>query len=204
MSNYLMVNGEKIELTLELARKLAEDISIQQVKLCECEVGSTVKIGKFEMVVLEQQEGKTALILKDMYGEETEFSKDNNCFAGSYADEKCQAFAKELEKIVGWDGILFHTVDLTSDDGLDDYGTVERRASLLTADLYRKFVKILDTCKTDSWWWLATPHSTERHGNASWIRCVSPAGDVYYYCFNDYVRGVRPFCILKSTIFVSK
>ena len=204
MNNCLIVEGKKIELTPELARKLAEDISIPQVKLCECEVGSTVKIGKFEMVVLEQQEGKTALILKDMYGEETEFSKDNNCFSGSYADEKCQAFAEELGKIVGAENISEHTVDLTSNDGLDDYGTVKRRASLLTADLYRKFVKILDTCNPERWWWLATPFSTKRHESDRWALCVSPAGGIYGSVYNSRGRGVRPFCILKSTIFVSK
>jgi hypothetical protein len=95
-------------------------------------------------------------------------------------------------------------VDLTSDDGLKDYGKIRRRASLLTADLYRRYVEILDKHKIDKWWWLATPHSTARHENASWVKCVAPSG---YFGSDNYCGGgcgVRPFCILKSNIFVSK
>ena len=94
-------------------------------------------------------------------------------------------------------------VDLTSDDGLKDYGVIQRKAALMTADQYRKYVQILDRYKPDEWWWLATPHSTATHENADWVNCVSPAGN-FDYGFYDYQRGVRPFCILKSSIFVSK
>ena len=202
MKNYILINGQQIELTEEQVKKIAGAYCIQQKQLSEYTAGATVKIGPIEMVVLEQQEGQTALILKGMYGENSMFGEENNDYGGSYVDDKCQAFTQELSEIVGWDNIMLHAVDLTSDDGLDDYGVVERRASLITTDMYRKFVKILDTCNPKRWWWLATPHSTKRHENDAWIKCVSPAGgiiiDIYY---ND--NGVRPFCILKSTIFVS-
>jgi len=69
--------------------------------------------------------------------------------------------------------------------------------------MYRQFVDILDEHKIDAWWWLATPYSTPRHEHTSWVKCVSPSGYIgyggYYHC-----RGVRPFCILNSNIFVSK
>ena len=117
-------------------------------------------------------------------------------------DKKCQQFAQELAEIVGWENIVLHKVDLTTDDGLKDYGVVERRASLITADMYREFVEILDTVNPKCWWWLATAHSTKRHGNDAWVKCVSPSGYFGSYCY--YVIGVRPFCILKSTIFVSE
>ena len=203
MNNCIVINNQKIELTEEQVKQIVEAYGIQQKQLSDYAVGSTVKIGKFEMVVLDQQEGQTALILKGMYETDFQFSEDNNCYNGSNADEKCQEFAQELSEIIGWDNIMLHAVDLTSDDGLDDYGVVERRASLITTDMYRKFVKILDTCNPKCYWWLATPHSTKRHENDAWVKCVAPSGDIYYdyYCYDG---GVRPFCILKSTIFVSE
>ena len=202
MKNYIYINGRQIELTEEQIKQIADAYCVQQKQLSDCAVGSTVKIGEFEMVVLDQQEGQTALILKDMYGESSMFDEENNKYAGSYVDEKCQKFAQELSEVVGWDNIMLHAVDLTSDDGLDDYGVVERRASLITTDMYRKFVKILDTCNPKCWWWMATPHSTKHHENDAWVKCVSPAGGISIDDF-DCDNGVRPFCILKSTIFVS-
>ena len=95
-------------------------------------------------------------------------------------------------------------VDLTSDDGLKDYGKVERRAASLTAEQYRKYVAVLDRHKPDAWWWLATPHSTATHGNEDWVKCVSPSGGIHYGHYFYGFNGVRPFCILKSSIFVSK
>ena len=188
-------------LTEEQLKEVLDRYGIRQKQLSEYAAECVVNIGKFEMVVLEQREEETYLILKDLYGEESEFGKNNN-YDGSLVDKKCQEFAKALADIVGEDNLVLHEVDLTSDDGLKDYGTVERRASLITADMYRKYVDIFDKFKLDRWWWLATPWSTKRHANDSWVKCVSPSGYVY---FGNYISvdGVRPFCILKSNIFVS-
>ena len=196
------INGRKVELPEDLAQQLIQEHGVPQKTFADAVAGDTVKIGNFEMVVLEQLDGQTAMILKGMYGEDTEFGEDNNAYDGSYVDQKCQAFAAELAKIIGRDSVVLHKVDLTSDDGLKDYGVIERRASLITADMYRKFVDILDTVNPKRWWWLATPHSTKRHENDAWAKCVSPSGCIISRdC--GLGGGVRPFCILKSNIFVS-
>ena len=201
MKDYISINNQKIDLTEEQVKKLMEACGVQHKQPADFKAGDTVKIGDFEMVVLEQHGTETSLILKNLYAEESEFGENNN-YDDSYVDKKCQEFAKALADIVGEDNLVLHEVDLTSDDGLKDYGTVERRASLITADMYRKYVDILDKFKLDRCWWLATPWSTKRHDNDTWAKCVAPSGrvsfDIYY---NDI--GVRPFCILKSNIFVS-
>ena len=52
-------------------------------------------------------------------------------------------------------------------------------------------------------WWLATAHSTSKHDGDLWVKCVSPRGSVGDgHCGRD-ISGVRPFCIFKSSIFVS-
>ena len=206
MKNYISINNQKIELTEEQIKLFMEAFGIQikqQKQLSEYAAGETIKIGDFEMVVLEQLDGETAMILKGMYGEESEFGEANN-YDGSYVDAKCEQFAQALAEIIGGDNIVPHKVDLTSEDGLKDYGIIERKASLITADMYRKYVEILDKVNPECWWWLATPWSTKRHDNDSWAKCVSPSGCIGGRRHVNSVRGGRPFCILKSTIFVSK
>lgn len=201
MENYISINGQKVGLTQEQVEKIRESFGVPAVKLAEANPGDVVKVGSHEFIVLEHREEGTALIRKELLRESEEFGENNN-FAGSNVEDICNDFADELADIVGAENVILHDVDLTSDDGLKDYGVVKRRVSLLTADMYRKFVEILDQHKLDAWWWLATPHSTAKHENANWIKCVSPAGNINVdYC--DDGDGVRPFCILKSNIFVS-
>lgn len=202
MGNYIMFKGQKIELTEGQISQLNQIVEKADVKLADVPAGEPFKIGTYEFVVLEHCEGGTNVILKDLFKESEEFGDCNN-FKDSNADEICSSFGAEIEKIVGPVNLLAHTVDLTSDDGLKCYGTVERKMSLLTADLYRRWVDILDKHKINKWWWLATPYSTPKHEDDEWVKCVSPSGVVYYYYFNDNI-GVRPFCILNSNIFVSR
>lgn len=205
MKDFISVGGRKIQLTKEQLDQLAEALGMKaecKKQLADFRAGEIVKIGGFEMVVLEQHGEETSLILKDLYVEETEFGENNN-YDGSYVDEQCRKFALELAAIVGEENVVEHEVDLTSNDGLKCYGFVERRASLLTADLYRKYVDVLDTVKPDKRWWLATPWSTARHDHEVCVLCVAPSGRICGDNFISRVYGLRPFCILKSSIVVS-
>ena len=202
MKNYISINGQKTELTEEQVKQIKASFGFNSVKLSGVSVGDTVKIGDYELIVLEQTGSTTMLICKDFI-ETCKFGDSNN-YDGSKADKLCNKFATDLAKIIGEDNVIQHTIDLTADDGLKDYGSVKRYASLLTANLYRRYVYTLDKHNPKAWWWLATPYSTHTHDNDNWVKCVSPSGDiddVSYYC-ND--GGVRPFCILNSNIFVSK
>lgn len=212
MKNTLIVNGEQYELAGEAGGTIVNLIrmiaglhrkSSGGKKLAEYAAGEVVTIGGHEMVILEQSGDTTALIRKDLIPTKEKFGSRNN-YDGSYVDAVCNKFAEEIASVVGEGNLVLHTVDLTSDDGLKDYGKVKRRASLLTAELYRRYVDILDNFKPDSWWWLATPFSTKRHDNNHWVKCVSPSGVIINDRYGLYGRGVRPFCILKSDIFVSR
>lgn len=203
MENYFFLNGKKIELTEEQARQIAESFTVKpSVRLGDVPVGQVVKLGEYEFVVLEHNNGTTHLIMKGILEDDVKFGEDSNDYRKSNVRKMLDEFADKLASIVGGDNIIQHAVDLTSEDGLKDYGTLLiERVSLLTAEKYRKFVDILDMHKPDVWWWLATPHSTSRHENDEWVKCVSPRGCIYfkYYCGN---RAVRPFCILNSDLFI--
>lgn len=202
MENYICINGQKIELTQEQVAQLSATQEQKATKLEDIPEGGVFKIDCYDFVVLQQGIDGTAVILKDPLPVDVTFGANNN-YNGSNVDEACQSFAQNLAELIGEDGIFPHNVDLISNDGLKDYGVIERKASALTAERYRRYVGILDQHKPDRWWWLATPDSTETHECAKWVLCVSPRGSIYNGLYFSNVRGVRPFCILKSDIFVS-
>ena len=202
MKNYISINGQKIELTDEQVEKFRGSFELPCVKLADVPVGETFKIGSREFVVLEHSGGTTAVILKNLLKNQ-QFGTNNN-YDGSYVDATCNKFADEIEESVGKGNLCLHTVDLTADDGLKCYGSIRRKASLLTTEKYRRFVYTLDKHKLAAWWWLATAYSTPAHGYERAVKCVAPSGCVNYIYCNIDDSGVRPFCILKSNIFVSK
>ena len=202
MKNYINICGQQIELTAEQVEQLKSSFILNKIKLADIAVGECFKIGTHEFVVLEHSGDTTAVVLKNLLEKKKEFGSTNN-YSESNVDKICQKFGAEIAGLVGEDNLVEHTVDLTANDGLKDYGKVRRRISLVTADLYRRYVDILDEHKIDSWWWLATPFSTQKHGYTSAVLCVAPAGRLLCGIFSG-INGVRPFCILKSHIFVSK
>ena len=202
MKNYLCIDGKKIELTKEQVTQLKRSVASAPTRpLSKKKVGDTFKIGKYEFIVLEHSKETTAVILKDFLCN-SKFSEMDCDFKSSIVKKTLEKFADEIVGIIGSHNLVKHGVDLTSNDGLKDYGRDLAKVSLLTDDLYRRYVEILDDFKLDEWWWLATPFSTEKHGYTKFVMCVSHAGNIgINYC--DYDGGVRPFCILKSDIFVS-
>jgi len=202
MKNYICLNGQNIELSVAQVAEIRKSLGIEQVKLKDIPVGEPFNVGKYEFVVLEHSKETAAVITKDLLHKKKQFGKNNN-YENSYANDLCNDFATEIGDIVGENNLIEHTVDLTSDDGLKDYGKIRRKMSLLTTELYRRYVEILDKHKIDAWWWLSTAHSTPTHGYKSAVKCVSPGGGINgNYC--NVGVGVRPFCILNSNIFVSR
>lgn len=201
MKHTINLFGKSIELDEKMLDDLRKLLGIEPVRLAEVAEGQTFTVGGREFIVLENRGGETVALLKEFYKSEAEFGP-NNCYEGSYMDAACKDFLAEISESVGSENIHEFALDLTSDDGLKDYGVIKRRAALLTAEMYRRYVDILDKHMPKEWWWLATPHSTARHSNDAWVKCVSPSGSVNSLNCNNYC-GVRPFCIFDSSIFVS-
>lgn len=202
MENYINIKGKNIALTDEQIKEIEKSFGLKGTELKSISAGETFKLGDYEFIVLEQSGDTTAVLLKDLLHDSEEFGSNNN-YTDSNVDKLCCEFAKKISEIVGEEKLVEHTVDLTANDGLTDYGKIKRKMSLLTAEQYRRYVYTLDKHKIDDYWWLATPWSTPTHGYSSTVLCVSPRGNFFNnnYCSNS---GVRPFCILKSNIFVSK
>lgn len=197
--NYICINGKKTELTKEQLKQLG--IIAETCYLSED--GKIAHIGEYEFIVIKNNEklGTTELLLKGKLGEDMEFGS-NNDFRTSKIKKVLDKFADEISDIIGEENLVEHIVDLTADDGLKCYGTIKSKMSLFTAQMVRENVEILDEFKLGKWCWTCTPYSTPKHENASWVKCVSPHGYVGNYVCDSSV-SVRPFCIVKSSIFVS-
>lgn len=194
------------ELTLkEIQNLLGYEVKIVADKpsrtLADIPVGETFKVGDLEFIVLEHTDDGTNVILKDFW-KATKFDDNTSNYAKSkIRKELNNKFYNKLSAIVGTQNIIEHTVDLTTDDGRKDYGCVTDAISLLTCDMYRKYVDILDKYNPNEWW-LATSWSTASKGWNCTVRCVSGSGALgNIFCNYDF--GVRPFCRLVSSISVS-
>ena len=191
--------GGKIKLTVN-EKEVIIDLSTDTRKLSEIQIGDTFKKNDVEYIVLEHTLYATTVVRKDFL-KIMKFGKNNNWAESDAREYLNGGYLRELENVFGVDNIFEHIVNLLSLDGLDDYGKTTDKVSLLTVDQYRKYRKII--CKNlDSWWWLATPDSTPSGYGARYVRCVDSDGDVDCRGYGSD-GGVRPFCILKSNIFVS-
>ena len=167
------------------------------------EIGKTVKVAGEEFIVLDKFEKGILCLSKDLVYKNTMFDNNSNNYANSSIRKKLNAeYLKKLAGVIGEENILETEIDLTSDDGLDDYGKITDKIGLLTADMYRKYNRIIEKHPVNDWWWLSTSWSTLHRGVHFSVRCVSGNGTLgNSNC--DCVYGVRPFCIFSTSIFES-
>lgn len=170
--------------------------------LGEILVGETFKIGNIEYVVLNQNadSGTTECISVGFINEKMRFDDNSSDFKTSDINKYLNTtYLNWLSGEVGDDNIVQHDVDLTSYDNDTQYGTVACKISLLTLEQYKRYKGIIP--KADNWWWLATPYSPKNYRRD--VCYVYSNGDVYGRGFRCGNNGVRPFCIFKSSLFVS-
>lgn len=195
------------EFTVEVPESKVAEIfgaGYGKVQLSTLKAGETFSTGKHEWVVLEQSGDTTAVLHKDVLEKLMQFDGSNNNWVTSYLRGWLNnTFAKEILAEIGADNLVAHTPDLSTDDGSDSYAGDgnKDKVSLLSCNKYRKYHKYIP--KTDSWYWTLTPLSTEE-GNTSFVRYVYGDGSLCCNVCINYYGGVRPFCIFKSNILVSK
>lgn len=142
------------------------------------------------------QDGNRTYYFMNGILKKSEFGKTNN-YAESYVrnDLVNSELSEGLKKEFG-DKLVPISLDLTSMDGLKDYGTVEGDIlAIPNIQLLMKFGENIPLI--DNWYWLANPNQTPKRKDAHFVRCVGSDGCVFYGdCVYD--GGVRPFFILKS------
>ena len=145
--------------------------------------------------------GEGYVCLAESIGNKEFDSDDNNWETSKLRSYLNKEFLEKLEKEIGEGNVLGFERNLLSLDGQTEYGSCTDKVSLLTVDEYRKYRKYIPNA--NKWWWLISPWSTPCNDYSGTVAVVSPSGGIRY-CSCNSNGGVRPFCILKSHIFVSK
>lgn len=164
---------------------------------------SVISYGGLDCIVLDVEQDKILVLAKESIGNMPfDEGNSNNFPKGTLCKYLNGEFIKTL-KANGADtsALIPTTIDLTSDDGLKDYGETTQKIFLLTCDMYRKYRSIIPNL--DDWWWLATAYSTESNGYAYFARSVYSDGSLGNYSAHYGGRGVRPAFYLKSSILES-
>lgn len=175
---------------------LAED---KQPTLGEAKPGSVVKIGNREYIVLGHAEETTAVITKD-FVKKMEFSQSGDYLTSDVRRYCNGEFYNELVAVVGAENIVKHTVKLVADDGIEKGKTCCDNVSIITTENYRRYREFLKAY--GDWWWTATRVTYDDENYARYVCGVNSSGCLRWYdC--DCCLGVRPFCILNSSVLTS-
>lgn len=164
---------------------------------------SVINYGGLDCIVLDVEQDKILVLAKESIGNMPfDEGNSNNFPKGTLCKYLNGEFIKKL-KANGADtsALIPTTIDLTSDDGLKDYGETTQKIFLLTCDMYRKYRSVIPNL--DDWWWLATAYSTESNGYAIRARIVFSDGRLRSYFAYYGHCGVRPAFYLKSSILES-
>ena len=198
-----MNNKEILQKAKELVELLEKQEKSCRVRLSELNPGDIFQTtGKRKYKVLEQYGDTTKIISLDLVKENVEFG-DTSDYKTSKVKKMCDTeILKDFEEEFGAENIETHTADIITADG-QKLGTVDCKIRPITFDEARGYTDITPNPCLNDWHWTLSPWSTEERGWGKSLAVVSPSG---FFINNYYGRsyGVRPVCILKSNIFVSK
>lgn len=159
------------------------------------QAGERFTRGGIEFVALGMEQGGVLAVAAKRLEDEMAYDEDgsNDWRKSSLRKYLNEEFVKNFDK----GDLLPFISDLTSDDGMTDYGTSEDFVALLSDNLYRKYRKFMP--KYDTWVWTITPWSCHP-GNANIERIVITSGALSYSRAISGL-GVAPACIFNPAIF---
>ena len=193
---------------LYLAKKLVEAIEETELKnkvmLKDIPAGGKfdTSIGRF--IALEQKGDCTVVITEGLYRKDKKFDDDCTDYKKSSLRELCEGeIFKEFVAEFGEDNICENEAGLVTVDGQEVFGKLLTKVRPVTFDEGRKYNELLVNNELPDWYWTCTSWSTAERGWAYSVAVVSPSGGFgNNFCGSSF--GVRPVCILKSNIFVSR
>lgn len=200
------MSSKTLEMARKLVKRLEEEEKKSNVQLCKLHPGDTFKIGDHDFIVLFQDDftKTTRVISKGFMAENIEFDEDTRDYSKSNLRKVIEEDIQPIiEAEVGAENIVEDSVDLTSVDMQHEFESCTCKVRPITFDEARKYNDLLVNNELNDWWWTCTPWSTAERGWKYSIAVVASSGCIRVRgC--GISNGVRPFCILKSNIFVSK
>ena len=196
--------SKELDATRELVKMLEEKEKLNKVQLGTLPIGAIFKIGEWDFIVLKHENGTTKVISSNLILKNVKFDDNSRNYGESNLKKRIE---KDIDPIIvkeiGKDNIIEHKAELVSVDMQKEFDDVCCRVRPLTFDETREFNDLIANTDLPDWWWTLTPWSNSERGYKYLIAVVSPRGCIS----NDFCNcncGVRPVCILKSNIFVSK
>lgn len=179
----------------------------KNIELARVRRGERFTLDGVEFVKLDDEGGESFVLMADVIPETCPFERDEdredaNNFDGSHIQGVIYRWAEQHKGI--YDAMEARTIDLTTMDGMTDYGRPVVNARLLTIDEYRRYRPFIPLASSP--FWLATgwttntsPYSDAR--TAYYVDTSGASTSNYVYSANNYCP--RPAFYLKSDIFVS-
>ena len=159
------------------------------------QAGERFTRGGIEFVALGMEQGGVLAVAAKRLEDEMAYDEDgsNDWRKSSLRKYLNEEFVKNFNK----GDLLPFVSDLTSDDGMTDYGTSEDFVALLSDNLYPKYRKFMP--QYDTWVWTITPWSCHP-GYANYERRVHTSGALTSH-YASLAGGVAPACIFNPAIF---
>ena len=195
--------NEILKKAKELVELLEKQERSEKIKLSDLKPGDVFQTtGKRKYKVLEQYDGTTKIISLDLVKENVEFGYSTDYLKSNLKKICDTEILEDFEEEFGKENIETHEADLITVDGQNAGVSVECKIRPLTFDEARKYTELTPNKELNDWYWTCTSWSTKERGWSS-VAVVSSSGLI---CDSGCVNfnGVRPVCILKSNLFVSK
>lgn len=166
-------------------------------KIADLKPGTRFTYGTHNCMVLDHLEQGTLCMVLDSV--KCKFGQNNN-----YAESELKEYLNEWY-LDSWlnDGAFITDfvemeVDLTANDGLDDYGKCRCFLAPRTCEQHRKYRKLIPNL--DGLEWTVTAYSTESN-KCSYVACqVTAVGGLNDGNYVYEAGGVRPLFILNSSV----
>ena len=187
---------------IEESEKVDENYDLTEIG--RLNPGATIEAGGIQMEILDiaypvEGGGLGIFCLAKNILFKKAFDKDN-CNNWEKSSLRAYLNGKYKEKLIdalGDDGyLLAMRRDLTSDDGMKDYGSCVDCISLISDNEYRRYREYISN--KSAWWWTLTPYSC-LSGHSHNARFVYADGSLYNYYACTRLDGVVPaFLFLPS------
>ena len=180
-----------------------KDLALAQVRR-----GERFTLDGVEFVKLEDDMDAAFAVAADTLPECCQFEdddaerEDHNNYAGSLLSKTVERWLRDKHPAI-FSAVVERPIDLTTMDGMTDYGKPLAVARALTIDEYRKHRSVLPL--TSKPYWLATGWTTNSspYSDGDRAYCISAGGTVDDYNVYYAYFAPRPAFNLKSSIVVS-
>lgn len=180
----------------------------KKMEICKVRNGERFIVDGEEFVKLDDIAGGAFVLLAGTLpdycafeSEDADDDRDHNNFIGSNVKRVVDEWLHRHKALS--DAAMALPIDLTSMDGMTDYGMPNVYGRILTVDEYRKYRRFIPL--TDKPFWTATPWCTRSSYSSSNCTAfnVGTGGSVTYSgAYNAYYCA-RPALALKSSLLVS-